>query len=564
MWFWLVLACSGNKVEDTAPIVEVEPDWRPQQVCPGDVGCEDASSTLQVGASAKTITPTCFEQWEDVDGNFRYSTSTDIVLDCGCDQLCPGDEGYLEPDEGEGDGLFEAIWLAGYSSGRPANFVHDDIWARTIFFSKGDVDIAVVSVDLVGFFGNDVEILRERLSSLLPELDHLIVSSTHVHSGPDVLGQWGRVPGTTGRNDRYQEELYGFIVDGVLEAWDNKQEATMSVGSIDTSTYSDEKGSRNIIHDHRDPKIIDTELGVAHFVNPAGESIATMVNFGNHPEVLTSDSLGITSDFVDATRRGVENGIDYPNQQIDGVGGVCVYISAAVGGMMSPLRVEVTDGSGQSYRDNNFEKSDALGNVMAELTLQAVSGAEIVSDPSLAFAVQSFDVPIENVLFQLAFQSGMFDRSLSNYEDGELLDPSRTPLVQTEITMLDVGNIRMQSVPGELLPELAIGGYDDPAQPYTDLESIIGDDNPNPPDLSQSPEGPYIKERMGRTHNWIIGLANDELGYFVPEYNYKLSEASPYFEQAPGDHYEETNSLGPSAYPVIEQEIYRLLEWTTP
>ena len=564
MWFWLVLACSGNKVEDTAPIVEVEPDWRPQQVCPGDIGCEDASSTLQVGASAKTITPTCFEQWEDVDGNFRYSTSTDIVLDCGCDQLCPGDEGYLEPDEGEGDGLFEAIWLAGYSSGRPANFVHDDIWARTIFFSKGDVDIAVVSVDLVGFFGNDVEILRERLSSLLPELDHLIVSSTHVHSGPDVLGQWGRVPGTTGRNDRYQEELYGFIVDGVLEAWDNKQEATMSVGSIDTSTYSDEKGSRNIIHDHRDPKIIDTELGVAHFVNPAGESIATMVNFGNHPEVLTSDSLGITSDFVDATRRGVENGIDYPNQQIDGVGGVCVYISAAVGGMMSPLRVEVTDGSGQSYRDNNFEKSDALGNVMAELTLQAVSGAEIVSDPSLAFAVQSFDVPIENVLFQLAFQSGMFDRSLSNYEDGELLDPSRTPLVQTEITMLDVGNIRMQSVPGELLPELAIGGYDDPAQPYTDLESIIGDDNPNPPDLSQSPEGPYIKERMGRTHNWIIGLANDELGYFVPEYNYKLSEASPYFEQAPGDHYEETNSLGPSAYPVIEQEIYRLLEWTTP
>jgi len=232
--------------------------------------------------------------------------------------------------------------------------------------------------------------------------------------------------------------------------------------------------------------------------------------------------------------------------------------------MMSPLRVEVTDGSGQSYRDNNFEKSDALGNVMAELTLQAVSSAEIVSDPSLSFAVQSFDVPIENILFQLAFQSGMFDRSLSNYEDGELLDPNRTPLVQTEITMLDVGNIRMQSVPGELLPELAIGGYDDSAQPYTSLETIIGDDNPNPPDLSQSPEGPYIKERMGRSHNWIIGLANDELGYFVPAYNYKLSEASPYIEQAPGDHYEETNSLGPSAYPIIEQEIYRLLDWATP
>ena len=34
-----------------------------------------------------------------------------------------------------------------------------------------------------------------------------------------------------------------------------------------------------------------------------------MVSFGNHPEVLTGSSLGITSDFADATRRGVENGI---------------------------------------------------------------------------------------------------------------------------------------------------------------------------------------------------------------------------------------------------------------
>ena len=150
MWFWLGLACSGNKVQDTAPTAEA--DWRPMQVCPGDEGCEDASATLQVGASAKVITPTCFEQWEDVDENKRYSASTDVVLDCGCDQLCPGDDGYIEPDEGEGDGLFEAIWLAGYNSGRPANFVHDDIWARTIFFTQGDVDVALVSVVWLDFF----------------------------------------------------------------------------------------------------------------------------------------------------------------------------------------------------------------------------------------------------------------------------------------------------------------------------------------------------------------------------------------------------------------------------
>ena len=138
-------------------------------------------------------------------------------------------------------------------------------------------------------------------------------------------------------------------------------------------------------------------------------------------------------------------------------------------------------------------------------------------------------MPVENVLFQAAFQSGMFNRSLSNYADGEVLDPYKTPLATTEISTLDVGNVRMQAVPGELLPELAIGGYTDPNQPYTDLEQIVSDDNPNPPDLSQAPEGPYIKDRMASEYNWIIGLGNDELGYFVPSYNYKLSETVPIF-----------------------------------
>ncbi len=560
MWFWLGLACSGNKEQDSATVKDTDV-WRPMQVCPGDEGCESAIGSLQVGVSAKVITPTCFEQWEDVDENNRYTSSTDIFLDCGCDQLCPGDEGYNAPDEGEGDGLFEAIWLAGYNSARAANFVHDDIWARTLFFQQGDVDVALVSVDLVGFFRSDVEVVRERLATELPELDHLIITSTHVHSGPDVMGQWGRIPGTTGLNAKYQAELYDTLVEGVVEAWNNKQSAIMSVSSVDSSLYSVEKGSRNIIHDHRDPKIIDPDVGVAHFTNETGDTIATLVNFGNHPEVLTSSSLGITSDFVDSMRRGVENGITYPTQTIEGVGGVCVYVSAAVGGMMSPLQVEVTDGSGNSYRSNTFEKSDALGNVMAELTLQAISETTVVEEPNIAFAVQSFEVPIENILFQAAFQSGMFNRSLANYEDGETLDPNKTPLVTTEISTLDLGNIRMQTVPGELLPELAIGGYDDPAQPHTDLETIISEDNPNPPDLSQAPEGPYIKERMGKEYNWIIGLGNDELGYFVPSYNYKLAEAGPYLNQAEGDHYEETNSLGPSAYPVIEEEVHRLLEW---
>ena len=231
---------------------------------------------------------------------------------------------------------------------------------------------------------------------------------------------------------------------------------------------------------------------------------------------------------------------------------------------MSPLRVEVTDGTGNVYSESGFAKSDALGNVMAELALQAIEDAEPIPSPNVRVYKHTFNVAVENVLFQAAFVSGMFVRDIENYEPGEILEDGKDPLVKTEINIIDIGGLRLQTVPGELLPELAIGGFDpEEGQPLTELEEIIGEDNPNPPDLSQAPGGPYLKERMGAKYNWIIGLGNDELGYFIPAYNYKLDERTPYFREAEGDHYEETNSLGPSAFPLIEEQIDLLLQWVT-
>ena len=80
---------------------------------------------------------------------------------------------------------------------------------------------------------------------------------------------------------------------------------------------------------------------------------------------------------------------------------------------------------------------------------------------------------------------------------------------------------------------------------------LIDPNNPNPPDVDAAPQGPYIKDRMGGTYRWIIGLGNDEVGYLVPPYDYILDERSPYISEAPGDHYEETNSIGPSTVPAV-------------
>ena len=63
-------------------------------------------------------------------------------------------------------------------------------------------------------------------------------------------------------------------------------------------------------------------------------------------------------------------------------------------------------------------------------------------------------------------------------------------------------------------------------------------------------KGPYLKDKRPGKIKFFVGLGNDELGYLVPTWDYKLG-TPPYFSQAKGDHYEETNSLGPKIVPEL-------------
>ena len=58
-----------------------------------------------------------------------------------------------------------------------------------------------------------------------------------------------------------------------------------------------------------------------------------------------------------------------------------------------------------------------------------------------------------------------------------------------------------------------------------------------------------------------MGLGQDELGYFVPEYDFQLDDRLPWFESPEGDHYEETRSLGPDTIELLTAEIDKIMAW---
>lgn len=551
-----LIACNKDKETETAE----EEGWRPDLVCPGDDGCETATGALEAGASALPITPTCYETWEDLDDNGEYDSSDESYYDCGCDHLCEGDDGYPGADEGEGDGRFQAVWLAGFQQGRPMNGVHDDLWARTVVLRQGETTVSITSLDVVGFFNDQVEIIREAVASAGLDVDHAIVTSTHVHEGPDTMGMWGPSFAQSGVDPDYMAYIHSQVVASIADALSGLEPATLRVGQADTSTTSAEKGTRNVVRDSRDPVIIDEELYAARLFGADGATIATLVSWGNHPEALSDENTQVTSDFVHYVRASVEDGIDYDSYDVAGLGGVCVYLNASVGGLMTPLGIEVTDGDGNSFSESNFEKAEALGRVIGEKALSAIAEGEDVSDPSLAFRMLSFKLPIDNVGFQSLALIGVFDRETYDWDPEQNITADNKPWLKSEVDLVALGPIRMLTVPGELFPEIAIGGYDG-SRVNTTMDEFIASDNENPPDLTIAPEGPYLKDLMGGTYNWILGLGNDELGYIVPTYDYVLDEQSPYLSEAPGHHYEETNSIGPETAARVEEAAALLLSW---
>ena len=557
----LMLISCGKDKDEPIPVDTGPEPWRPDVVCPGDAGCETATGQLYAGAAAVSITPTCFESWEDLDGNGEYDYGDEAFFDCGCDQLCEGDDGYPGADEGEGDGTFQAVWLAGFQNGRPATGVHDDLWARAVAFRQGDTTVALVTVDLVGFFNDEVVRIREAAADAGVDVDHIMVSSTHVHEGPDTMGLWGQYVGMSGVDPEYIAYIRAQALAAVEEAVAGLEPVTLTVGSADSAAPWPDKGTRNTIRDSRDPVVVDEIVYAAQLVGDDGDVVATLVNWGNHPEALSDENTLITSDFSHYIRESVEDGVTYDSYSVEGAGGVCLFVNGTVGGLMTPLGVTVSDGEGTEFGSSNFDKAQAIGRVIGELALQAIDEGEVAPDPGLAVRMTSFTLPIDNFGFQAMATIGVLDRETVNWDPDKDISDTNIPELQTEVDVLDVGPIRMLSVPGEAFPELAIGGYDG-SRVNTPLDDFISPDNPNPPDVTQAPEAPYWKDRMGADYNWIIGLGNDELGYLVPPYDFVVDEGLPYLDEAEGDHYEETNSLGPRTVPLLEEQIVALLEWT--
>jgi hypothetical protein len=380
--------------------------------------------------------------------------------------------------------LESPVYLAGFGQNRLAETVHDDLYVRVLALEQGDARLALAALDLIGLSRHHCLEIRQRANERVPDAQ-LIVACTHVHHGPDTIGLWGPDLATTGVDPDYLAGIKTRVVDRVVAAWDRMVPAWQRVASVHVP---------GVAKNARDPQIVDDELTCVQFCHRGEETVvATVLDFPCHPEVLWEGNPHITSDYPGYLRHRVAVETGAP----------CLFFPGALGGMMTP-----------DVEDHSFEEAEEIGESLARVALDALSGARARGTDQVAYASCEFAVPMENPVFQMAMEAGLLPSILD--DDGA---------VTTEAGLLKIGPAWFASVPGELLPRLGLT-----------LKADL--------------------RRAGAQVAGIIGLANDELGYILPQEDY-VFPASPF---EPGDHYEETMSIGPQIGPRLLSALRALLE----
>lgn len=469
---------------------------------------------IQTGFAALKITPNIPDTWTDANSDAQFNERD-------------GDTWQ----DGDGNGRFDPVWMAGFQNRRAAAGIHDDLWARAMVLDDGTTRLAIVALDAIGF-GND-DVIRVR--QLIPEsagVDYAIVSSTHTHEAPDLLGLWGASEFKSGIDPQYMHYVQSQAAKAIEIAVKNMRRAKIRFAQ-------DLTGAREIVMDTRKPDVLDEGLRLLQAVDlETGQTLGTLVQWANHPETTWNENLLISSDFPHFVREGIEKGVPKGDSlAVPGIGGVCIYLNGAIGGLMST----VPDfGVKDPFFDTifvkpSFEKARAQGQRLAMLALRQLGNDSLVyplDAGQIRLRAKSFDLPLDNKLYRLAAALGVLDRGFSGWFK-----------IRTEVAAWQLGPATFLHQPGEIYPEIINGGIEKPqGQDFTlDPQEI-----------------PPVRDMMPGTFKFTVGLSNDEIGYIIPKSQWDAAPPFTYgLHEAP---YGEINSVGPETGPLVYKMMKEVLE----
>ena len=224
-----------------------------------------------------------------------------------------------------------------------------------------------------------------------------------------------------------------------------------------------------IAYNYYAPDLYDRRMSVIQAVGVDGRTMATLVNYAVHPEVLGSEVGILSPDLVGPLCERIEST----------AGGMAIFFSGAQGGMVTADNRDL-DRPRDSLRgywedERTWDECLRIGHLMADEALRIIGDAPLQDAPTLFCKALDVRLPVDSDLMWAVLLGSALKFPHNN-------DRSLT----TRVNLVNLGNAQILTIPGEALPNI----------------------------------GFYLKRKMKGEHNLLFGLTNDAFGYILTEVDY--------------------------------------------
>lgn len=309
-------------------------------------------------------------------------------------------------------------FIAGDAHNRQFTGIHDSIFVKAVVLSDSKNHMAVLTFDCIGLlYPTLLEIRKEVALKISPtEFDpsHIVTSSTHTHSGPDVTGIYGPDQMTTGIDTVYMKRLVQTSVETLVEAWNNRKAATMQ--------YAETTFGEEWVYNISEPAELDRSVSILQFVDDEGKSIATLTNFACHPTFLDGVSSLVSADYVSSVYKHLDQTL----------GGVNFFLQGPSGGWIQP-----------EHEPKTFESADKRGRELGVVVESALKSPVKMNGSEILYKSKIFKLPVSNEGYQQLAAAGVVKRDI-------------TDSVTTEVAWFSIGTAQFVTHPAETVPAHAL------------------------------------------------------------------------------------------------------------
>ncbi len=309
----------------------------------------------------------------------------------------------------------DSLYLAGGKPNRPFIDIHDSLYVKAVYIKNNKNDITLLTFDCIGLLYPQLIEIRAEIKKKLPQInaEHIVMTSTHTHAGPDVVGIWGKDFMHTGVNQKHMKKIVSQAVAAIHEAYTKKENATL--------VYATGEFGKDWVKNISEPDEIDRSVSVLKLQNQKNKNIATLTNFACHPTIMDDATTAASADYL----WGYYSYLDKQS------GGVNLFLQGAIGGWIQPEDVP-----------SSFENAELYGTSLAKYVLDILKNAQSNSSPSITFASKLVNFPVVNQNFKLLSKAGVIERDF-----GET--------VASEIAFFSIGDCSFATHPGETVPAMS-------------------------------------------------------------------------------------------------------------